>query len=426
VSSEFEKKNSGSSHMNFNVKTQQQFRKRNKGNYETQSKFTNVSQSFKFKQEGDTSTIKNLSERIQIAKNEIKEIYEKSRFNSSIVDFPLLDEYNSFQKGIKNRTIYPKLKTHVNNMMKLNEIFAHQIPNERHSNFIKTLPRFKSISNKVELNSKSRTSSMTNFAKFAFFLAQKEMEPPSQKDIIEKLLRDPSTKKMIEEALKNKENKVIYSNEIHGNYEVINRKSTIKTVDPNSKLSLKSERTKEMITESLIDAKSFDDFMNQKDGEVDDPTGLFNVLKGIQQRKCSCGYLCIEIGTIYGDWDSLRPKNVIVQTKEYEDVNLILKPVIIINNIPSNGGNNNTKNGGNNNNTISGYKVKIIEEEDCGDFDLLKSAGMLHFKEKIKPVIQRKFYRKVQIGDKNYANDIFKQGLNIILIERNKDYTKGK
>ena len=148
-------------------------------------------------------------------------------------------------------------------------------------------------------------------------------------------------------------------------------------------------------------------------------------MKSIKQRVCSPCFLCIEIGTIYGDWDSLRPKDVEITTKEYEDVNLILKPIIIVNNIESPNKPNDTGITGSNF-TIDGERVKIIEDEDCGDFDILKSANMLQIKEKIKPKIQRKFYRHVQIGNENLSKDIFKQGLNIILLERNKAYSKSK
>jgi len=108
---------------------------------------------------------------------------------------------------------------------------------------------------------------------------------------------------------------------------------------------------------------------------------------------------------------------------------LIIKPVIIVNNIdttPPIHNDSNIPHGNNNNNSTGGNdKIKINEDEECEEFDLFNAAKLLHFKEMIKPKIQRKFYRKVQVGEKNYANDIFKQGLNIILIERNKLYSKG-
>lgn len=103
-----------------------------------------------------------------------------------------------------------------------------------------------------------------------------------------------------------------------------------------------------------------------------------------------------------------------------------------------NNGNNNNNNDGNKNITngslsVEETKIKLFDEGDCDD---LKISGnypynMLKFKEKItsemdkKSNIQRKFYRKVQLGEELYAKDIFKQGLNMILIERNKRYKKG-
>jgi hypothetical protein len=38
--------------------------------------------------------------------------------------------------------------------------------------------------------------------------------------------------------------------------------------------------------------------------------------------------------------------------------------------------------------------------------------------------IQRKFYRKVAIAEEIYSQDTFKQGLNIIIIQRDNKYTK--
>ena len=181
-----------------------------------------------------------------------------------------------------------------------------------------------------------------------------------------------------------------------------------------------------MITGTLIDPSNFNDFLNQNENEeIDDPTGLFKVLKTIQQSKCSCGYLCIEIGTINGDFDSLRPKTVEVSTIEQEDVNLIIKPIIIVNNVQDENPNNNGT--GSSNMTVNGNKIKVFDEEDCEPFDIVKEAKLLHFKEKLATSkIQRKMYRKVQIWDVDYAKEIFKQGLNIVLVERNKSYTKSK
>jgi len=130
---------------------------------------------------------------------------------------------------------------------------------------------------------------------------------------------------------------------------------------------------------------------------------------------------------------------VTVETLEKENVHLIIKPVIIMNSTTSgeNGGNNSggDKNNSHNNinNTVEETKFKLFDEGECED---LKISGnypynMLKFKEKLtsliekKPNLQRKFYRKVQVGEELYAKEIFKQGLNMILIERNKRYKKG-
>jgi hypothetical protein len=40
--------------------------------------------------------------------------------------------------------------------------------------------------------------------------------------------------------------------------------------------------------------------------------------------------------------------------------------------------------------------------------------------------IQRKFYRKVAIAEQIYTQETFKQGLNLIIIQRDKKYTKCK
>ena len=130
----------------------------------------------------------------------------------------------------------------------------------------------------------------------------------------------------------------------------------------------------------------------------------------------------------------MKPKNITVETFEKENVHLIIKPVIIVNNTGNGGNDGDNKTKTSDNITIEGAKIKIFDDE--GDCDELKISGnypynMLKFKEKItsqidnKPNIQRKFYRKVQIGGEIYAKDIFKQGLNMIFIDRNKKYTKG-
>lgn len=183
-----------------------------------------------------------------------------------------------------------------------------------------------------------------------------------------------------------------------------------------------------MIVGKLMSENTFNDMMNQDEkNQVDDQTGLFNVLKNIQNKKCSCNMLCIEIGTIYGPFDSLRPRNVTIMTNHKENVQVVIKPVILVNNtveqLPSVPTTNSTH---------------LFEDDDC---DVLKMSGTqentnnfnqnMRFKQLVDndskaAVLKRKFYRKVEYGNEILTNDIFKQGLNVIILRRNKQYSKGK
>ena len=210
--------------------------------------------------------------------------------------------------------------------------------------------------------------------------------------------------------------------------------------------------------ERLLPEDQFNDFINQqeKSKEDIDPTGLYNVLKNIQNRKCSCGFLCIEIGAIYGDFSSLIPQNITVPYDINKKVHFVIKPIVVVNNtavptppIPP----YNPNNGGNSTN----FNNIFIQDEDCDDLKLLgvssastttsnsNTANFNRFKEtssmtfnsaegmnqyRMKGVnfnkIQRKFYRKVAIAEEIYTQDTFKQGLNVIIIQRDRKYTKCK
>lgn len=196
------------------------------------------------RKEGQTMSLRNSQEgeknatSIKIKMEEMKQLIRSqitsSKLNSTIEDLPYLDELNTTHKGVHNRSIYPSMRKHVENLILINNIFNNSNNGLRKSNQLGRFVRFKAVS---ENSKKSLTSMTMGFAKLAFSSALKEMRPPSQKEIIEKLLSNPDTKKMIEQALKDKRNKVVYSNEIHGNYEVISKRTSITTVDPNSKYS---------------------------------------------------------------------------------------------------------------------------------------------------------------------------------------------
>ena len=205
-----------------------------------------------------------------------------------------------------------------------------------------------------------------------------------------------------------------------------------------------------MIIDKLLPQEAFDDFINQqeKPAKEEDPTGLFNVLKNIQNRKCSCGFLCIEIGTIYGDFSDLNPKNVTVPYNTNKNVHFVIKPIVILNNTAQPYEPINPNDNGNSTN----WNNLFLQDEDCDD---LKMTGISsssnsannnnnkdnfnRFKETSRNLnmnsqsrmtgvnfnkIQRKFYRKVAIAEEIYSQDTFKQGLNMIIIQRDNKYTK--
>ncbi len=213
-----------------------------------------------------------------------------------------------------------------------------------------------------------------------------------------------------------------------------------------------------------MDQNTFNDLMNQEE-EVkhanEDQTGLFTVLKNIQNKKCSCDFLCIEIGTINGPFDALRPKKVSIMTNHKENVQLIIKPVIIVNNtntyipvgpipipvpipipiIPNNtlpsfnftnlfenddcdlltmGGSSISINPNNNNNNQRFKQLGTSSDNNYNDntYNNNQNNQNTYFE------IKRKFYRKVEYSNEILANDIFRQGLNVIILKREKGYPK--
>jgi len=237
-----------------------------------------------------------------------------------------------------------------------------------------------------------------------------------------------------------------------------------------NKYILKIDPTKKLILKKLMNRNTFNDLMNQNEEKNDpnkDQTGLFNVLKNIQNRKCSCDFLCIEIGTINGPFDALKPKHISVMTNHKENVQLIIKPVIVVNNtnipvpypvpypvptppnppkapnqtiIPSlnltnlfenedcdmltMGGSSISLNGNNNNN----QRFKQIDDSNNYNSDQNadgenNNSNNNNNNNNFFP-IKRKFYRKVEYGNEILANDIFKQGLNVIILRREKGYPK--
>lgn len=168
--------------------------------------------------------------------------------------------------------------------------------------------------------------------------------------------------------------------------------------------------------------------------------------------------MCIEIGTIYGDFSDLAPKNITIPYNTNKNVHFVIKPILIVNNTtPDNPPYDPSYNPGNSTN----FTDLFLQEEDCDDLKIMgvgvqktivrananypgnfnrfketsmslnsnaMSTGLKSTQNRMKGVnfnrIQRKFYRKVAIGEEIYSQDTFKQGLNILIVQRDKKYTK--
>ena len=490
-------------------------------------------------------------------KEAMKNEYSEFLLNATSFFMPDIED-REIQVGVFRRSIYPRLRRHIRQLLKLNFLldpFDITLPkgsipiinqsrmkpgkkryninnskysnqdtngneeinngNENNQNNINNFNKFKQITDNVRLKNRKKINnkssfnvnykklfpSMHNNYRFKDLLfakssmnklyktvkSNKQFIPHHHKDIhlqhgstknsfknhiptkitINKINSDPK----VQGLLNKPDTEVIMPQEIHSQYQI--NKPEVITVQVNSE----NINTKKMITD-LLSEESYHDLMSQEQkGTNGDNTGLFNVLINIQNRKCSCGFICIEIGSIYGDFESMKPKNITVNDTNTQNVHLIIKPIIVM---------NNTKPDDDNKPDEPIPKPSMIIEEDCDDLDLSGNMNIIRdikrpestekdksidssliqgdhrFKQipivplPLTPIaksvidncdyegntgnstgipmeiqglglnrkIQRKFYRKVSISDQIYSHDIFKQGLNLIIINRDKNYTK--
>ena len=113
----------------------------------------------------------------------------------------------------------------------------------------------------------------------------------SHHDLVSKIMKSPSTIKLLNKD-KDSKNEInfIYPKEIHTSYTKNKKGSAVITIN-------KNHPTKKMILDKLMTEKTYNDLINQQDKiHVNDPLGLYLVLKNIQKRRCSEGYICVEIG----------------------------------------------------------------------------------------------------------------------------------
>ena len=141
------------------------------------------------------------------------------------------------------------------------------------------------------------------------------------------------------------------------------------------------------------------------------------------------------------------PQNITIPYDYNKNFHMVIKPILIVNGTvapnvpvipvnPINPGNGNMTNlffQDDDCDDLSILGVKTQETSKNIDFPRFKSGESSVMAEKQNKMInvnfnkiQRKFYRKVAISEEVYSQDTFKQGLNLIIIQRDKKYTKRK
>lgn len=314
----------------------------------------------------------------------------------ALSDAELEEKGGNYEAGIDGRTIYSRLKLNFMKLLKVNEIVDPPIK------LIVSTPAFKEFDNTRDYSDVSKQ-----------LLNDKDY--PKTTTIVRKLkeLQVPLIP-IVKEMTEQKENvQVIYPKEI-------------KTTDEKTEYITKTvakegdNATKKLIVNNLMSEKQFDDLLNQKEiNEISDKTGLYNVLKNIMTRPCSCGYLCVEVGSIYGDFVESVTK--IEKVPEKVTVETIIKPVLIVRKQKEKQP------------TLS---VKQTVVGNCDELDITASKPLfaernMRFKEVIdsmgdrQTVGKRRYYRRVSIGEVNLSTDVYKEGLNVTIVQRNRKYEKG-
>lgn len=141
-------------------------------------------------------------------------------------------------------------------------------------------------------------------------------------------------------------------------------------------------------------------------------SSLYSLLRSIQENNtCSDGYICIEIGSIKGPFNIKEiniTKEIPEQIKNNTNSTIIPKK----------------------NETILPKQREVIinDDDDCDELKMMTSYNNIRFREieisNITYNITSKLYRKVVIGNMIYSQDIFNEGMNVIIVNRTKNYDK--
>ena len=316
---------------------------------------------YRFIEQNDLPINKTLHVKLNEIKNDLKNTYMDFLFNKTFKSYPYLDN-----KGIMNRSIYPKYENHIKMLLKLNELlmpFPLVPPVIRKIDIVEPKERF---------NLKTDITKSFDGVNFTMKFKQEEFARESMEKII---------------SIKSSQNKTIEFNS---------------NVNPVKGL-INEETFKKLI--------SFESPQNNKENIAISEiiSGLFRLLRKIQENnKCSDNYICAEIGIITGPFD-IKEKN---KTEPF------LPPVYP----------NKTENETKKNETPSQPSIIIDDDEDCDELTMKNGFNPFRFQEvdppQIEYTITNKLYRKIMIGNMIYSQEIFNEGMNMIVVKRDANYDK--
>lgn len=302
-----------------------------------------------------------LNKTLRVKLNEIK-----NQLKNTYMDFLYNKTYSSLplkeNTGIDNRSIFTKYKSHIDTLLQVNELLK-PFPLSPH-----TLHNVNILEPKHNFNIHTNITKNINGVNFTMQFKQSEFA----KESFSKIITDNNRKSVP---------KGVISKEVFD--KMISYKNTN---SPNS-----------IIISNII-------------------SSLFSLLRSIQENNtCSDGFLCIEIGVIKG------PFNI----KESNITPIVPKqPEHIINN------KTNSTVEPKKNETVPPRQREIIinDDDDCDELTMMSSFNPIRFKEiehtNITYNVTTKLYRKVVIGNMIYSQDIFNEGMNMIIVKRNINYDR--
>ena len=302
-----------------------------------------------------------LNKTLHVKLNEIK-----NQLKNTYMDFLYNKTYSSLplkeNTGIDNRSIFTKYKSHIDTLLQVNELLK-PFPLSPH-----TLHNVNILEPKHNFNIHTNITKNINGVNFTMQFKQSEFA----KESFSKIITDNNSKSVP---------KGVISKEVFD--KMISYKNTN---SPNS-----------IIISNII-------------------SSLFSLLRSIQENNtCSDGFLCIEIGVIKG------PFNI----KESNITPIVPKqPEHIINN------KTNSTVEPKKNETVPPRQREIIinDDDDCDELTMMSSFNPIRFKEiehtNITYNVTTKLYRKVVIGNMIYSQDIFNEGMNMIIVKRNINYDR--